>query len=113
MEELRYYTCDVRLFNSKNYTTTIKLSDQTFKLDFRYNSFSESYFLNVYDSSGYTIASNKEVAPDRVFVFQPTSGVSLQFKFFKLLDSYDVNYENWIDNMACVAFYSKWVNVEA
>lgn len=114
MEELRYYDCTVKLFNDKYYSTTIKLADSTFQLDFRYNTFSESYHLTVKDSVGNTLAANKAIAPDRMFSIKITDGsaVELCIMFFKLLPSIGVSPSKWADNMSCVAKLIKWESVQ-
>ena len=113
MEELRFYDCTVKLYNDKNYSTTIKLSDSTFQLDFRYNTFNEAYYLTVKDSVGNALASSKLVAPDRVFNIKITDGsaVELCIMFFKLLDNVGVPTDSWADNMSCVAKLIKWETV--
>lgn len=112
MEVLKYYSCTVRLYNDKNYTTNIRLADETFRLDFRYNSFSDAYYLTVYDSVGGVIATNKEIAPQRAFNFRVPNGVVLSLYFDKYLDSFGVNNEKWNDNMLCIARYQRWEAVK-
>ena len=114
MEELKYYECIVQLYRDKYYSTTIKLSNNTYQLDFRYNTFSQSYYLTVLDSVGNPIAVNKEIAANRLFTFKVTDdgAVELAIYFGKYLESLSVDPENWTDNMYCVARLIKWEKVE-
>lgn len=113
MEELKYYECVVQLYRDKYYSTTIKLSTNTYQLDFRYNTFSESYYLTVYDSVGNPIAVNKEISADRFFTFNVSENgaVQLAIYFGKYLETLSVDPENWTDNMFCVARLIKWEKI--
>jgi hypothetical protein len=110
MEELKYYDCTVKLYNDKFYSSPIKLSNLTFQLEFRYNSFSEAYHLTIKDSVGNTIASNKMVSPESSFSYRLSDGtaVELSLMFFKYLPSVIVPMERWSENVGCVARLIKW-----
>lgn len=114
MEQLKYYGCRVALYNDKNYTCFIKLSDFTYHLAFRYNTFAGAYMLTVYDANGNTLISNKMVKPDRMFDIKPreNSVESLNLVFNKIFPNADVNYDKWDDNMMCTAYLTRWENVE-
>lgn len=107
-----YYTCEVKLYNDKNYTTSIKLSDLIYKLDFHYNYFDGCYHLTVYDSADRVLAANKKIDPKRSFVFDTFDADQLGFSFSKIYDYRDVNYDKWNENMVCVAYLTRWESQE-
>lgn len=113
MEELNYYECIVQLYRDKFYACPIKLSNNTYQLEFRFNTFTETYFLSVFDSNGNPLGVNKEIAPNRFFSFRASEdgAVELAIYFGKYLESLSVNPEDWTDNMFCVARLIKWERV--
>lgn len=111
MLEQKYYACTVQLYNDKNYTTNITLSNHTYRLDFRYNSFSGLYHFSVFDSAGRILAANKEIDFDRFFEFKTYDAEYLVFSFNKVMVYRDINYDRWSDNMFCIARLTKWEKV--